>query len=299
MTVDAHQHFWNPAREPMQWLRPEHAAINRSFEPADLRPLLDSCGIDTTILVQAACTNTDTDAMFAQAAACPWIGAVTAWVDLRSTQRTLARLDVLESEPKLRGIRHLIHDEDDPHWILDDNVLESLAIVENRGLVLELPCVFPRHLADVPELARSFPTLTIVIDHLGKPPLQTERMDDWSSLIRSAAAFANVAAKVSGLNTILATTTWNRWHFREAVEIALDCFGPDRLMCGSDWPVSLLNGDFETVWRETAGIVAAVAGKEAAIRILEDTPTRLYRLGQEAEAATHANPGESIGRTAH
>jgi L-fuconolactonase len=295
--VDAHQHFWNPAREPMQWLRPEHAAIDRSFEPADLRPQLDSCGIGATVLVQAACTDADTDAMFAQAAAHPWIGAVTAWVDLRSPQRTRARLDALASQPKLRGIRHLIHDEADPHWILEDAVLESLAHVEERGLLLELPCVFPRHFADVPELARRFAELTIVIDHLGKPPLQTEQMDDWSSLMRAAAAYANVTAKISGLNTILATTTWTGSDFREAIKVAVDCFGPDRLMCGSDWPVSLLNGEYEKVWRETSGIVVAVAGEEAATRILEDTPTRLYRIGPEAEAVPHANPGEAHGRS--
>jgi L-fuconolactonase len=280
--VDAHQHFWNLEREPMPWMGPAHAAIARAFEPDDLRPLLDACGIDATILVQASCTDADTDAMFEQAAGHPWIGAVTAWVDLSSAVRTRTRLDALETEPKLRGIRHLIHEEDDPHWILRDSVLESLAIVEERRLVLELPCVFPRHLGDVPELARSFPQLTIVIDHLGKPPLHTERMDDWSSLIRRAAGFGNVVAKVSGLNTQLATTAWKGSHFREAVEVAFDCFGSERLVCGSDWPVSLLNGDYPKVWRETAGIVTAVAGDEAAQRILEDTPVRLYRIGNRA-----------------
>ena len=95
--------------------------------------------------------------MFAQAAEHPWIGAVTAWVDLVSPERTRSRLDALASEPELRGIRHLIHEEADPHWILRAAVLESLAVVEERGLVLELPCVFPRHLGDLPELARRFP----------------------------------------------------------------------------------------------------------------------------------------------
>ncbi len=140
--VDSHQHFWNPVQEPMPWMRPEHAAIDRSFEPADLRPLLDAVGIDTTILVQATNTDADTDAMFAQATASPWIGAVTAWVDLSSTERTRARLDALEGEPKLRGVRHLIHEESNAHWILQDDVLESLAIVGEHGLVLELPASF-------------------------------------------------------------------------------------------------------------------------------------------------------------
>ena len=103
MTVDAHQHFWNLEREPMPWMRPEHAAIARSFEPGDLRPLLDACGIDTTVLVQAACTDTDTDAMFEQAAAQPWIGAVTAWVDLALAERARARLDELAQRARSSG----------------------------------------------------------------------------------------------------------------------------------------------------------------------------------------------------
>ena len=161
-------------------MTPEHAVIARDFDPSDLRPLLDACGIDRTILVQSACTDGDTDAMFAQAAEHDWIAAVTAWVDLLSPVTAEARLGVLAGQPALRGVRHLIHEEPDPHWILRASVLESLAVVEERGLVLELPCVFPRHLGDLPELAQRFPRLTIVIDHLGKPPLGTEQMGEWA-----------------------------------------------------------------------------------------------------------------------
>ena len=106
---------------------------------------------------------------------------------------------MLAGQPALRGIRHLIQEEPDPHWILRASVLESLAVVEERGLVLELPCVFPRHLGDLPELAQRFPRLTIVIDHLGKPPLGTEHMGEWAASLRSAAELPNVCAKISGL----------------------------------------------------------------------------------------------------
>jgi len=289
--VDSHQHFWNPEREPMPWMGPAHAAIARRFEPADLRPLLDECGIDSTILVQAACTDADTDAMFEQADANAWIGAVTAWVDLTSSRRARARLDRLAQRPKLRGIRHLIHEEDDPHWILREDVLDSIALLEDRGLVLELVCVYPHHLGDVPELAQRFPDLTIVIDHLGKPPLLTERMADWTTLVQSAAAHGNVAAKISGLNTVLTSAGWTGRDMRDAVEVAVESFGPDRLMWGSDWPYSLLNGDYGKVWRETVEIVASVAGDDGARRILGGTPARLYRL-DDTITHNHSSSGE-------
>jgi len=275
----------------MPWMRPAHAAIARTFEPDDLRPLLDASGIDSTILVQAACTDADTDTMFEQADANAWIGAVTAWVDLTNPERARARLDRLVMRPKLRGIRHLIHEEDDPHWILRENVLESIALLEDRHLVLELVCVYPRHLGDVPELAQRFPDLTIVIDHLGKPPLLTARMADWTTLVQRAAAHGNVAAKISGLNTVLTSAGWTGSDMRDAVEVAVECFGPDRLMWGSDWPYSLLNGDYGKVWRETVEIVTTVAGDDSARRILEDTPARLYRLG-DTVTHIHSSPGE-------
>jgi L-fuconolactonase len=112
--------------------------------------------------------------MFEHAAWHDWIGAVVAWLPLAYPDKAAERLDELAEQPKLRGIRHLIHDEDDPHWILRPMVLESLGLLEEQGLILELPAVFPRHLADVPELAHSFPRLTIVIDHLGKPPFGSD-----------------------------------------------------------------------------------------------------------------------------
>ena len=277
-------------------MTPEHAVIARDFDPSDLRPLLDACGIDRTILVQSSCTDGDTDAMFSDAAKHDWIAAVTAWVDLLSPDRAEARLDVLSRQPGLRGIRHLIHEEPDPHWILRASVLESLAVVEERGLVLELPCVFPRHLGDLPELAQRFPRLTIVIDHLGKPPLGTEHMGEWAASLRSAAELPNVCAKISGLNTMLPTPAWAASDLRPAVDVAVDCFGPARLMCGSDWPVALLNGDYPHVWHQTAAATTDVAGAAAARLILEDTPARLYRLTGAPGVMSANSTGVAHGR---
>ena len=281
MIVDAHHHLWNLEREERLWMTDDHAAIRRTFEPVDLEPLLERVGIQTTVLVQSACTDSDTDYLFERASEHRWIGAVIAWIDLLSPERTRRRLDELRSQPKLRGFRHLIHDEPDPHWILRDPVLTSLALLEERRLILELPCVFPRHLGDVPELASSFPGMAIVVDHLGKPPLRSDDMRRWEAELRAAASHPNVAAKISGLNTLLSTDDWGAADLRDAVSVAVDAFGPDRLVCGSDWPVALLNGSYEQVWRETVRVVEDVAPADAE-RLLCGTAVSLYELDEAA-----------------
>jgi L-fuconolactonase len=276
--VDGHQHFWDLRRVPLPWLRPEHEPIARAFAPDDLEPLMREANVERTILVQSACLDADTDLMFEHARAVDWIAAVVAWLPLESPARTKRRLEELLREPKLRGVRHLIHDEDDPHWILRPAVLESLALVEASGLLLELPVVFPRHLADVPELARMFPRATIVIDHLGKPPLDGDGFDDWARALAAAGAESNVAAKISGLNTATSDAAWSAVALEPAVRVAVDAFGAERLLCGSDWPVALLNGDYARVWTETRRVLDAVVPGEQN-RLLAKNAVRLYRLG--------------------
>jgi L-fuconolactonase len=210
-----------------------------------------------------------------------------------SLGRRRPRLAELSERPKLRGIRHLIHQEADPHWILRPEVRPGLALLEPLQLVLELPAVYPDHLGDVPELARRHPGLSIVVDHLGKPPLGTDHMSAWEELLRRAAEHPNVYAKISGLNTVAPAGDWSVDDLEPAVAVAVDAFGPQRLMCGSDWPVALLNGDYERVWRETTAAIRRVAGTDAD-QVLTTTATALYRLDAMAhEAAVHATlPGE-------
>jgi L-fuconolactonase len=293
--VDAHQHFWDTRRVTLPWLTAEHARIAGPFEPADLKPLMIRAGVERTVLVQSACSDEDTDLMLEHAAAHDWIGAVVAWVDLQTPARAAARLDELAAEPRVRGIRHLIHDEEDAHWILRPAVLETLALLEERGLLLELPAVWPCHLGDVPELARAFPRLTIVIDHLGKPPLGRDDFPAWAAELGAAASFPNVHAKVSGLNTALDRPDWSADDLRPAVEVARDAFGPSRLLCGSDWPVALLNGDYERVWSETRRVLELVA-PDGAAEMLAGTARRLYALdqaGPEGNAYSSSDSGSS------
>ncbi len=258
----------------------EHAAIARPFGPSDIAPLLERNGIDLTILVQGACLDSDTDYLLEEAARHHWIGAVTAWVCLEDPSRAARRLDDLQHHPKVRAVRHLVHNEPD-HWLLRASVLDCVAMLEDRELILEVPVVFPRHFDDVVSVAERFPRLCIVIDHLGKPPIGSPQMARWEIELRSAAEQPNVLAKVSGLNTALNWPAWTAEDLRPAIEIALDCFGPHRLMCGSDWPVALLNGDYDSVWRFTSEALT-LAAPNASSLLLDGNARRVYRLGRRS-----------------
>lgn len=282
MIVDSHVHLWDLARNPQPWITDEHAAIARTFGPNDLRPLLSASGVDAVIAVQGACLDSDTDTLFEFAKERDWIAAITAWVDLLNPRRAETRLDELSARGKLRAVRHLVHAEADAHWITRPPVIESLTLLEERGLILEVPVVFPRHFDDIRVLAARLPRLRIVVDHLGKPPLGTDLMRAWESELRAAATYGNVFAKVSGLNTALDDRDWTADDLRAAVEVAVDAFGPQRLLCGSDWPVALLNGTYERVWTATRDIVAAVAAPYEA-ELLGGTAASLYDLGLPPE----------------
>jgi L-fuconolactonase len=280
--IDAHAHLWDPARVALPWLSAD-SPLARAFEPDELAAHLEREDIDGVILVQSANSDEDTDGMLDHAREHAWIAAVIGWVALGDPLRARARLDQLAEEPKLRGIRHLIHDEADPHWIMRQTVVESLGFLEERDLVLELPAVYPRHLADAAALASRFPELTIVIDHLGKPPLDGE-LAGWRGALAALAPHANVHAKLSGLNTATVNEDWDANDLRPSVEAALELFGPDRLLCGSDWPVLLLNGDYERVWNAQRELVGELSPAEQEA-LLDGTARRLYRA--EAISGAH------------
>lgn len=294
MIVDAHHHLWDLERSPQPWMGAEHDTIARTFGPAELEELLTANGVTETVLVQGACLDADTDHLFELADTHPWIGAVTAWVALDDPECCRTRLAELRTHPRLRGIRHLIHDETDRHWIVRPRVLEGVALVEDADLVFELPVVYPDHFEHVGELAISFPRLQIVVDHLGKPPIGTSEMPAWEHALRACAEHPNVLAKISGLNTAIPSRDWSADDLLRPLEVAVDCFGADRLMWGSDWPVALLNGSYERVLRASVAAVEQVA-PDGAEAILRSTARRVFQF-DDNEPPGAPSAGEAHGR---
>lgn len=281
--VDSHVHFWDARHTPQPWMTEEHAAIARPFGPDDLKPLIGRQRVDAVIAVQGACLDSDTDYLFAEADQHGWIAAVTAWVCLEQPDRASERLLQFAGQAKFRAVRHLIHNEPD-HWLIRGDVTESLSLLAARGVILECPVVFPRHFDDVAAVARRYPSLPVVVDHLGKPPTGTSAMSRWEGMLRGVAEHENVMAKISGLNTTVSYADWSDADWARSVEVALDSFGPDRLMCGSDWPVALLNGDYGRVWDATRKAVE-VAAPGAAAALLGSNASRIYHLEVPARAA--------------
>jgi L-fuconolactonase len=286
VVIDAHLHLWNTERMHYAWLqRPENAAINRTFGFEDFRSLAARAGVGRAVLVQADDSAADTEAMFEVAAAHPEIAGVVAWVPLDRPDEAAARLDQLGQRPGFAGIRTLIHDQPDPDWLLRPPVGEGLALLEQRGIPFDVISVLPRHLSYVPVLSERYPSLRMVLDHLSHPPLggtdpvgpgSYTDVAHWGELITAAARNPLVSAKISGLYP--PDLAWTAEDIRHVVEFALELFGPDRLMFGSDWPVAELGGGYLKVRTELSKLFGQLdlAERDA---VLSGTATRFYALG--------------------
>lgn len=277
MKVDTHQHFWKLSEVEYPWLVPAYGPIYATFEPHDLEPQIKAVGIDKTVLVQSANSYEDTASMLVHADYNDWIGAVIGWVNLLDPDETNRRIEMYKQHPKFRGIRHLIHEEKDPDWVVQGIVLESLKVLEQHGMIYEVVAVFPNHLKHVPRLAENAPNLKLVIDHLAKPPIKDKGMSPWSDQMQAAAQYPNVYAKVSGLNTAADWNNWSAADLKPYIDFTFEVFGADRMMFGSDWPVAILAGDYNKVWIETK---KALEGRSQAEidAVLGGTAAKVYRL---------------------
>ncbi|WP_431895712.1 amidohydrolase family protein [Nonomuraea sp. bgisy101] len=276
MIVDAHQHFWNLETGAYAWPTPELPAIHRTFAPEDLAPELAAAGVDRTVVVQADDSFWETDAMLALAEAHDFIAGVVGWVPLDRPEEAAAALDRYLRHPKFSGVRHLIHTEPDPDWLVQDAVLEGLGLLAEAGVPFDVVSLLPRHLEHVVTIAERHPTLNVIVDHLSKPRIAAHELEPWASLLRAAAGCPNVHAKVSGLVTEADHGSWTVEDLRPYVEHAVEVFGPDRLMFGSDWPVALLAADYQTVFT----VYRALLGGVDQDKVLGGNAARFYGFSE-------------------
>ena len=244
LLIDSHHHLWN-LREPFdyRWLDdPAMTPIRRNFMPTDLEPLLRSAGIDRTVVVQTQHNLKENDWALAIADQHPWIAGVVGWVDLASLDCE-AQIIAARSHPKFAGVRHVTQDEPDDDFIVSAPILRGLKVLERHRVPFDL-LFHVKHLHHVPELVEQLPELPMVIDHLAKPRIREQVTDDWLPHFRAAAAYPQIVCKLSGMITEANWQSWKPSDIKPYVQAALDLFGPERLMFGSDWPVSNLAGSY-------------------------------------------------------
>ncbi|MFC7309665.1 amidohydrolase family protein [Streptomyces monticola] len=277
--VDAHHHVWDLSVRDQDWITgPELRPIRRDFTVADFEPEARAAGVDRTVLVQTVTVAEETPEFLALAAAHELIAGVVGWTDLTRPDIAdeLARLRELPGGRYLKGIRHQVQGEADPEWLLRPDVRRGLTAVAAAGLVYDL-VVLPHQLPACVRAAEALPQLTFVLDHLGKPPIASGALKAWGADLRALAARPNTVGKLSGLVTEAAPQSWAVADLRPCADIALDSFGPGRLMFGSDWPVCTLAATYGQVTEAARELTAGLTVDERA-QLFAGTASGVYGL---------------------
>jgi L-fuconolactonase len=282
MRIDAHQHFWRYDAAQYPWIDDAMAALRRDHLPSDAQREMMRAGVDACVAVQARQTLEETRWLLALADAYPFIAGVVGWIDLQAADAR-AQLQEFANRPRLVGIRHIVQSEPDDRFMLRPAFCAGLALLEEFGLAYDI-LVYSRHLPVAAELADRFPSQRFVLDHLGKPDIRAGAIDAWARDLRTLAARPNVWAKLSGLVTEADWTHWTPAMLRPYLDVAFDCFGADRLMIGSDWPVCTVAGDYSRTMRVVVDYVADRPARERDA-VLGGNAQRFWNL---RSSVTHA-----------
>jgi len=280
MIIDAHLHVWDKSRARYDWLGPHLKEVDRDIRFDEVAPLLSRLGVGGVVLVQSADNVEDTLNMLDVSNAFPRVCGVVGWVPLEHPRQAARMLDTLALRERLVGGRNLIHDRDDPDWVLTDAFGDGLDLLAAHRLPFDFVTSSPAALSRLDRVAFDHPDVTFVLDHLAKPPINGD--DDaysrWERALRLVAAHPNTVAKISGLYSSLGSwDTWTQSEVDRVVGVAVDAFGPERLMYGGDWPMPLLAGGYERVF---TGLQSAVQDwpSDAAAQFWCGTAVRTYGL---------------------
>lgn len=276
MRIDSHQHFWKASRGDYHWMGPAVPVLCRDYLPDDLRPILAKNGIDKTILVQAAQTKAETDFLLELAAKNDFIAGVIGWLDMESPNFP-DELELYAKKPKFLGIRPMLQDLADDDWIVRPKVVDALKLIAERNIPFEF-LTFTRHLPHVVKVLEMVPRLHAVVDHVSKPEIKNRKLDPWRSLMADVAKHKNVYCKISGMITEADHKNWTADDLRPYVEHVLGCFGADRVMYGSDWPVCLLAGTYDQVINAFQSILKPHLKGQQEAAVFGGNAARFYKL---------------------
>ncbi|MBI1218031.1 MAG: amidohydrolase family protein [Rhodobacteraceae bacterium] len=277
MQIDAHQHFWNPARGDYGWMAKDDPVLSQTYMPLDLAPEIATAGVEATVLVQAAASVAETEYMLGIADATPFVAGVVGWIDFEDPSQA-AVLKRLSHHPKFKGLRPMIQDIADDNWMLRDDVQWAFRAAADLGIGFDA-LGFPRHLKNFLTVLQRYPDLRMVIDHAMKPSIRTHSEPAFTHWADGMARLAEAGAfcKLSGLITE-AAPGWTVADLAPYAAHVLEAFGPDRVMWGSDWPVCRLRGEYGA-WRDAALTLTEGLPVVECAMVFGGTAAAFYRLG--------------------
>ncbi|WP_213806465.1 amidohydrolase family protein [Granulicella sp. dw_53] len=243
--IDAHHHLWRYNAEEYGWLDEDMKAIRRDFLPKDLMAELAGAGIDGTVAVQARQTLDETRWLLDLAEENEAIRGVVGWAPIAGEDFP-GVMEEFEDRPKLKGLRHLIQSEEDENYILRADFNAGMYAMRGSGLVYDI-LVYERQLLQTIEFVDEYPEQVFVLDHIAKPKIGAGILEPWAENMRELGLRQNVWCKVSGLVTEADWKNWTPETLKPYLDVAVDAFGAERLIVGSDWPVCLVASGY-TQW---------------------------------------------------
>ena len=275
MRIDAHHHFWQFNTDEYGWMGDEMDAIRRDFLPPDLEREIGEAGVDGAVSVQARQKLEETDWLLSMAEKHDFLRGVVGWVPLVESS-VVGVLEKLASRPKLRAVRHVLHDEPDDDYMLRDDFNRGIASLHHFGLVYDV-LIFEKHLPQTIEFVDRHPNQVFVVDHIAKPKIKDAVVSPWRERIVELGKRENVFCKISGMVTEADWKGWAEDELQPYMETVLEAFGPRRLMFGSDWPVCLVACPYKRWFEIVSRFTSRLSADEQAA-ILGETAVAAYSL---------------------
>lgn len=273
--IDTHQHFWkyNPVRDA--WIDESMTKIRRDFMPSDLEPVLKLNGVSGCVTVQSDQSDDENEFQLANANAHDFIKGVVGWVDLQSND-VEAQLERYRHHPKMKGFRHVLQGERQRDFMLRPDFMRGIRSLARHGFAYDI-LIYADQLTYTSTFVREFPDQRFVIDHIAKPDIRNKSFHEWRAQIKTVAQHENVNCKISGMIT---EADWNNWQaadIRPYLDTIVEEFGMKRIMYGSDWPVCLLAGTYESVLGLVKNYFSSFSAAEQKLFFAENA-IRFYNL---------------------
>jgi len=273
--IDAHHHLWRYTPEEYGWIDEPMQALRRDFMPQDLLAEMSAAGIDGAVLVQVRETLEETGWMLDVADGCDAIRGVVGWAPIAGEEFP-GVMEAFDGRAKLKGLRHIIQSERDENYILREDFNSGIRALAGSGLVYDI-LIYERHLPQTIDFVDQHPEQVFVLDHIAKPLIATGVLEPWAARMRELAKRENVACKLSGMVTEAKWDAWSAETLRPYLDVAVEAFGPARLMAGSDWPVCLVASGYAQWWEVLRAYFAGFSEEERAT-VFGGTAVEVYGL---------------------